>query len=247
MICITKAASSGLTWMAVEDEFDNDPGIIEERQDRAGIAVSEWPHGVEDVGCPCSASIDGGLCRGVVSGGVTDRRQAVVGDHHPDRFHGAWQFGRDGRHSDRATGRGKQSGHDIGDGVGEQVRGMRTFEAVRQPWALEVDAGQVPGSDVFGEDGDLPVKDRHGRCDQGGDHGGSARGTVGGQGRLDICGVFGSERGAAPAVAVDVDITGDKCPGQGLVGRARRCALPNRRDYVTRDLDPTRHKVWVGG
>src|SRR5674476_1678633 len=155
MVRITKAASSGLTWMPSKISSTTTLGSSRNARTGPGSRCSSGGMALKICVAPVAPAPIAAFGSGVVSGGVTDRRQAVVGDHHSDRFHGAWQFGRNSRHSDRATGRGEQSGHDIGDRIGEQVRGMRTFEAVRQPWALEMDTGQVADPYLFGEHGDL--------------------------------------------------------------------------------------------
>ena len=90
---------------AVDDQLGGHPRVVEQRDHRAGVAVVDGRHRVEQVGGHRRAGLDRGLRAGQVGVGVPDRGDHPgVGDG-PDRRQRAGPLRRDSDHADGAGAR----------------------------------------------------------------------------------------------------------------------------------------------
>ena len=164
---------------AVVDQLDGHPLVLQQGGDRAGGAVPERRHRVEEVGGDGGSRLDG-LDRLLVRGvRVPDGRDHAVFGEQPYGVQAAGQFGREGDHPGLAARRVDQLA-DLGRvRVAQQRLGVRALAARGDERALEVDAGQVALFGQFGQQPGLADEDVHVVGDGGGDEGGGAVQAVG--------------------------------------------------------------------
>ena len=98
---------------AVEHELEGHVVVVEARDDRAGVAVVDARHRVEDVRHERRPRLEGGPREVLVGLGVPDRDDDARGDELPHRVERTGQFGGD-RDLPDATVSGLQQGRDGG-------------------------------------------------------------------------------------------------------------------------------------
>ena len=201
----------------VGDQLDGHPLVVQQRADRAGLAVVQRAHPVEQVGGDRRARVDRGHDLGQRGVGVPDRGDGALADQPADRVHGVGQLGGQGDHPHRALARVEQGLHRRAVRRTQDGRVVRAAAGRRQERALQVDAAERAVRDQLGEPADLLTElvDRPG--DQARHQGGGAVLEVRVDGLEDAVLVRCGERLAATAVAVDVHEAGHD-PATGRVG-----------------------------
>ena len=139
----------------VGDDLDGDPVVLQQRDDRAGLAAVDGPHRVEQMGTDSCAGVDGRAGLGVGRLGVPDGHHDTRRPELGDGGERAVAFRSQRHHPDAARPGIEHTGHLVAVRIAHQRGFVCTTAQLRKPRTFQVDTVEQSGPHIAGQRADL--------------------------------------------------------------------------------------------